>query len=46
VQTALVEAVSAEVEPILQRYRQGDELVLPMHTCLAPAHRPGEDARG
>jgi SAM-dependent methyltransferase len=36
-QSALVEAVSGEMEPIIGRYRRGDELTFPMHTNIAIA---------
>jgi ubiquinone/menaquinone biosynthesis C-methylase UbiE len=36
-QAALVKAVSGEMEPIIGRYRRGDELTLPMHTNIAIA---------
>jgi ubiquinone/menaquinone biosynthesis C-methylase UbiE len=36
-QAALVKAVSGEMEPIIGRYRRGDELTFPMHTNIAIA---------
>ena len=37
-QSALVEAVSGEMEPIIGRHRRGAELTFPMHTNIAIAH--------